>query len=230
MGKDNPSPQQPRRKRRAPQEVRDLIIAAAAHEFAANGYTGATTAAIARRAEVTEAQIFRFYDSKAELFREAVFQPLDRHFAAFQERSLMEEARGDSFYEIAGRYINQLQDFMAENSGMLMSLLVAREYMQGNVEGMDDIEGLRAYFERGASMMSRRTKGSEMPVPPELMVRVSFGAVLGNVIFRDWLFPPGIATDQQIRDAIATFTMDGVAPNSRTPEEAAEGDLPKKKR
>ncbi len=61
----------------------DRIIRAAADEFKASGFTGATTAAIARNAEVTEAQLFRYFASKAELFRESVFKPLNQHFLDF---------------------------------------------------------------------------------------------------------------------------------------------------
>ena len=74
----------PRRRRRSSEEVAERILEAAAEEFERAGYSGATTAAIARRAEVTEAQIFRFYASKQELFRAAIFTPLNAHFAAFQ--------------------------------------------------------------------------------------------------------------------------------------------------
>ena len=75
MAKQNASvavQETPRRKRRSSEEVADRILEAAAEEFETAGYSGATTAAIARRAEVTEAQIFRFYGSKQELFRAAI--------------------------------------------------------------------------------------------------------------------------------------------------------------
>jgi AcrR family transcriptional regulator len=208
------SPAKPasRRKRRAPQELRDRIIEAAGAEFEANGYSGATTAAIARRAEVTEAQIFRFFASKAELFREAIFQPLNRHFSEFHSRHVAVASDAEPFHELAEQYINELQDFMGEHSRMLMSLIVAKEYMQGSAESLGDLEGLRAYFERGAATMSSRTHGKAQ-VPPELMVRVSFAAVLACVMFKDWLFPPGMASDEAIRQAIADFTIDGISVN-----------------
>jgi AcrR family transcriptional regulator len=204
------TPQVSRRKRRSPEAIRDLIIAAAGAEFEENGYSGATTAAIARRADVTEAQIFRFFDSKQELFREAIFQPLNAHFSAFHA-STMTDAAASDFRGNATRYINELQDFMAEHARSLMSLIVAKEY-KGSAEGLSEIDGLRAYFERGAAMSSARIQG-QPPVPPELMVRVSFAAVLGSVMFKDWLFPAGMASDEAIRQAIVDFTIDGIRAN-----------------
>ncbi|MFA7585020.1 MAG: TetR/AcrR family transcriptional regulator [Novosphingobium sp.] len=200
-----------RRKRRTPEELRDRILGAAAHEFEGNGYAGATTAAIARRAEVTEAQIFRFFPSKAELFREAIFQPLNRHFAEFQDRNAATE-NAVPRRELAERYINELQEFMERHSRMLMSLIVARAYDQGGSESLPEIEGLKAYFDQGARTMADRTQGVAK-VPPELMVRVSFAAVLASVMFRDWLFPAGMGDAAAIRQAIVDFTIDGINAN-----------------
>jgi AcrR family transcriptional regulator len=66
-----------RRKRRSPGELNARILKAAAAEFRRAGYIGATTAAIAQKADVTEAQLFRYFGSKSNLFREAIFRPLD---------------------------------------------------------------------------------------------------------------------------------------------------------
>ncbi|HMO68328.1 MAG TPA: TetR family transcriptional regulator [Novosphingobium sp.] len=198
-----------RRKRRSPQDLREAILAAAAAEFEANGFAGATTAAIARRAETTEAQIFRLFASKAELFRASVFAPLNRHFAQFHARALGETSQPASQRDLATRYIDELQDFIEDHSRSLMSLIVARAHGQVAGEGPEEIEGLEAYFARGSATM-RAHRGENLAVPPELLVRVSFAAVLGSVLFRDWLFPPGLADDAAIRRAIAAFTIDGI--------------------
>jgi AcrR family transcriptional regulator len=54
--------------RRAPDEKRDSILAAAAGLFAERGYAGATTAAIASRARVSEGIVFHHFGSKRKLF------------------------------------------------------------------------------------------------------------------------------------------------------------------
>lgn len=205
-------PQITRRKRRTPEAIRDLIIAAAGAEFEEHGYSGATTAAIARRADVTEAQIFRFFESKQDLFREAIFQPLNQHFSDFHASTLA-DGGGADFKANAHRYIDELQDFMEAHSRSLMSLIVAKEY-KGSAQGLNELDGLRAYFARGTAMMQGRT-AHDAEIPPELMVRVSFAAVLGSVIFKDWLFPAGLASDEAIRAAIAGFTIDGIRANEK---------------
>ena len=201
-----------RRKRRSAEELSVLILKAAAEEFSAHGFAGATTAAIARRAAVTEAQIFRLYPSKQDLFRAAVFQPLNHHFADFQNRNASADEAATSPRAAAEAYIDELQTFMAHNARMLMSLVVASAYEDGAAQALREIEGLNAYFDQGAAMMASRV-GDAPRVDPRLMVRVSFAAVLGNVMFRKWLFPDGLADDEAVRQAIADFVIDGIRAN-----------------
>jgi AcrR family transcriptional regulator len=206
----------PRRKRRTSEEVADRILEAAAEEFETAGYSGATTAAIARRAEVTEAQIFRFYGSKQELFRAAIFKPLNRHMMAFHTANQPEPGDSQSMREMARRYICELQDFVEQHSRMFMSLIVATAYSPEATNPVSDMEGLRAYFAQGTALMTQRM-GQNPPVDPKLMVRVSFVAVLASLMFKDWLFPPGMTSEEEIRDAIVQFVIDGIMANGKEP-------------
>jgi AcrR family transcriptional regulator len=190
------------------------ILRAAAHEFMACGFTGATTAAIARNAEVTEAQLFRYFSSKIELFREAVFKPLNQHFLDFTSSQPTDGAPAESRRDKSHRYISELQQFLNQHSKLLMSLAVAQTYAPGSMDGIDEIDSLNTYFERGASMMAGRMVGKPK-VDPNLMVRVSFAAVLGCVLFKDWIFPAGLAGDQEISSAIKAFVMDGINANAQ---------------
>lgn len=210
-----------RRKRRDAAALREAIIAAAVGEFEGSGYAGATTAAIARRAGVTEAQIFRCFDSKAELFRTAIFEPLNRHFSDFHARQLALSDEAVPARARAKNYITELQDFIARHSRMLMTLVVSQAYSRekgGAQQGVRPagieavIAGLRPYFDRGAAMMRSRMDG-EPAVDPELMVRVSFAAVLGCALFQEWMIPPDVAGDDAVRDATIAFVLDGINAN-----------------
>lgn len=214
MASEGADAKTPRRRRRSSEEVADRILEAAAEEFELSGYSGATTAAIARRAEVTEAQIFRFHASKQDLFRAAIFTPLNRHFADFQARTVADPASEHDGKDLARAYIAELQDFMARHSRMFLSLVVANAYSPGATGGIDALDGLQAYFDKGKAMMTARV-GESPRVSPELMVRVSFAAVLANLMFRDWLFPPGLAGEDEIREAIAAFVIEGIEANGR---------------
>jgi AcrR family transcriptional regulator len=188
------------------------LIRASQEEFKRYGFVGATTAAIARNAEVTEAQLFRYFDSKAALFREAVFEPLDVHFAEFNARFANAGAT-EGIRDRARNYISELQEFIDEHSKLLLSLVVAQMFTSGTLKGVGEIDSLRHYFEQGASMMRGRV-GKNPAVDPKLLVRVSFAAVLGCVMFKDWIFPAGLASDKKISAAIIDFVIDGISVNT----------------
>jgi AcrR family transcriptional regulator len=210
-----------RKKRRSPVELTDRLIQAAGEEFRRHGYTGATTAAIARRADVTEAQLFRYFGSKAELFREAIFKPLNQHFVDFNARHMAAVDKTTSAREKAYLYISELQQFIGAHSKMLLSLVVAQTYTPGRTESVAEIDSLDAYFKRGAAMMARRMD-KQPRVDPKLMVRVSFAAVLACVMFKDWIFPQGLAGKEEISAAIQDFVMDGINANSHLGDYAGE--------
>lgn len=203
----------PRRKRRSVEEIEDRLLTAAREAFERHGFAGATTAAIARRAEVTEAQLFRTFGSKADLFREAVFKPLNEHFFGFHARRLASATDAEDTRARARDYITELQAFIEDHGEMLMSLVVAEAYSPESVKGLGAMDSLAAYFDRGAAMMNSRTGGAAQ-VDPRLMVRVSFAAVMASVMFKDWLFPEGLAAPGQIRDAIIDFVLDGINANA----------------
>ncbi|GGC15945.1 hypothetical protein GCM10011494_38550 [Novosphingobium endophyticum] len=216
-----PKKEPAKRTRRAPGEIRKLFLDAAAHEFETYGYRGATTAAIAQRAGATEAQLFRYFQSKNDLFRAAIFEPLNTHFCDFMASTLDVDDNAKSLREREQAYITELQRFMREHSRHLMSLIVAETHGARDLDGFSAIPGLEEYFARGAAMMRSRYQG-EPPIAPELLVRVSFAAVMANVLFKDWLFPEGMASDAAIASAIIDFTIDGLSSGPPPPGDGIE--------
>jgi AcrR family transcriptional regulator len=207
-----------RRKRRSSDEIRARILDAAGDAFERYGFAGATTAAIASAADVTEAQLFRYFATKSDLFRDAIFKPLDEHFSAFRSRNVGDAGEVDSSREMARHYIAELQTFLGSHSRMLMSMIVAETYASSNQQSARSFDSLNAYFDRGAAMMAQRL-GEGVRVDPQLMVRVSFAAVLACVTFKDWIFPPGIASDHDIAAAVREFVMDGINANAENVQE-----------
>lgn len=198
-----------RKQRRAPGEIRERILRGAGEEFKTFGYAGATTLNIARRADVTEAQLFRYFGSKSVLFREAVFEPLVQHFDAFDAKHKVDAAGGGDIRENARLYISELQQFIGEHSKMLMSLVVAQTYAPFTMPGVGEIDSLQSYFARGAALMAKNSPG-KAKVEPKLMVRTSFAAVLSCVLFKDWMFPAGLASEEEVREAVIDFVIDGI--------------------
>jgi AcrR family transcriptional regulator len=104
--KAKPAPK--RRKRLSAAERKRTILEAAREQFAKTGDIGGTTTKmIAQRAGVSEAIIYRYFDSKEDLYLEAVVEPLrdvvEKTVAAVEQypRSVSEDertARAGSFF------------------------------------------------------------------------------------------------------------------------------------
>lgn len=203
---------QPRR-RRSSEDILNRIVQAATGEFKRYGFAGATTASIARKAEVTEAQLFRYFGSKSNLFRETIFKPLDQLLSNFIDRHLQSESRAPlQVMADLNTYVEEFQQFITEHAGMLTSLVVAQIYDHGDAQGVGEINSLRTFFERGSTELTI-TLGDDAQVDPRLLVRLSFVTVLAAILFRNWIFPPALADEKDIRDAINHFIMHGFGMN-----------------
>lgn len=204
--------QRSRRTRRSTEEIVELLIEAAVEEFEEKGYSGATTAAIAKRADVTEALLFKHFGSKSQLFKATVFGPLSQLFDQFLQQH--DSARTDPLRrrEDSLNYIGQIQDLIASHPRMFLSLLFAQAYKSSEVEGLADISALHDYFSRSADMAAANYK-LPPPIDPELMARISFTTIMSCTVFQDWLFPDGRWSMQQIREAVSGFVMDGLNVN-----------------
>jgi AcrR family transcriptional regulator len=210
-----------RRPRRSTEEIVNLIIASACEEFERNGYEGTKTAEIARKAGVAEALIFSNFGSKAKLFHDSIFNPLNRHFLDFSASHRISPEDVEAFKEGTRQYILELQQFIQQHSRMLTSVVAAQIYKTDDLQGVGQVEGLHDYFSRAtANAMNRNIVKPR--VDPRLMARVSFAAILACTIFKDWLFPRNLASDAQITEAIRDFVMEGLSANASAPS----GNLP----
>ncbi len=68
------------------EEVRERILDAALQVFAAQGFVGATMTAIAERAGLAAASLYRYYPGKAELFAAVITPELAAQFESLLER------------------------------------------------------------------------------------------------------------------------------------------------
>lgn len=76
-----------------------------------------------------------------------------------------------------------------------------------------EIKSLSAYFDRCAAITLERMR-FQPRIDPKLMVRVSFVAVLGCVMFKDWIFPADVASDAEITAAVSNFVLGAIVANT----------------
>jgi AcrR family transcriptional regulator len=202
-----------RRSRRSGNEVRKQLLDAASAEFLQKGFTAARTASIARKADATEAQLFRYFGSKRGLFREAIFRQLSLDFADFgidsfaglQETSSKEQ-------QTANDYITNLQGFLVEHADLLTTLLAMPAEIEGSTDEPVAIDGLQDFFAVCTKVMASRVTGTP-PVAPALMARFAFATVLGATLFQHWIFPRGLADQEELENGLATFIVEALRAN-----------------
>jgi AcrR family transcriptional regulator len=202
-----------RRSRRSSEQIVDLLIEAACSEFERNGYERAKTAAIARRAGVTEALIFSNFGSKAKLFHDSIFKPLSQHFLKFCATHLVEADDAEGAKAWTREYTRELQKFIADHSLMLKTVIAAKMFASDSVPGLGQVEGLHDFFSKTTAKSVKRLSGKPR-IHPKLMSRVSFATILACVVFKDWLFPEGLASEGEISAAISDFILEGLNANA----------------
>jgi AcrR family transcriptional regulator len=109
---------QPPRTRQSAEERRQQVILAAVHEFAEQGYQAASTAAIARRAGISQPYIYALFGSKQDLFLAVHDHVIGRISRAFAEAA----ALGDTADEKLDRMGEVYPTLIADRFALLVQL------------------------------------------------------------------------------------------------------------
>lgn len=199
--------------RRSAGEVRELLLDAAQSLFSSRGYAGTSTKRIADRAGVAEALLFRHFESKANLFNEAVYEP----FAAALREYLQEwvdTERPHTPEQPVHEFIERIFTALTDRRGAALAMLGTSTYSQevaGSLAGEElPLAGLLGQLEKVVVNESQRFgyEGIDAPVA----ARVGLGMVLAVTVFRDWLFSsnPSV-TDEELIAEMSTIMLHGIA-------------------
>ena len=99
------------------QDRRRQVLGIAAGEFASGGLHGASTETIARRAEITQAYIFRMFGTKKALFLEVVIAAFDR-----VTEGMRTAAGNTTGLDALGRMGAQYNELLADQTSLLLQL------------------------------------------------------------------------------------------------------------
>src|ERR1700748_345620 len=96
---------------------RQQVLGIAAEEFASGGLHGASTEAIARRADITQAYIFRMFGTKKALFLEVVTAACDR-----MTEGMRAAAADTTGLDALGRMGARYNELLADQTSLLLQL------------------------------------------------------------------------------------------------------------
>lgn len=177
---------QPKRIRRSAETVRTLILESARELFSERGYGGTPTREIAARAGVAEVLLFRHFGSKANLFKQTIFEPLNSYIHSFQKEHLERGDAAPGTEPETQDFIAGLHNLLSSNRQLLMSAVAAEMFEPEVADGLRNNETLHEYFSTAERYLEPNR--IDYLVDLTLSVRLSFATALGVALFQDWLF------------------------------------------
>jgi AcrR family transcriptional regulator len=102
-----------RSRSRDPERTRATSVSAAAEEFAAKGFEGARTGAIAKKAGVPQGLLYHYFGGKEELFDAVLYDCLNPYFEATAE--MLEQAQEHPHAGVLEQSIRDYFNYLAAN-------------------------------------------------------------------------------------------------------------------
>jgi AcrR family transcriptional regulator len=201
----------PRRRRRKHTEVRELLLTSARELFAERGYGNTTTRDIAKRAGASEVLLYRYFNTKAQLFEQAISEPFDEIMRVIIERRAQARLNERDVAAQGRNYVEALYRLLLDERQLILSLITTRAYEGGAGEPIERPRGLQHYFaEAEASLRAMYQRADAAPeLDPALGARISFAAVVAAALLQDWLFAD-VAEPEAVAAAMARFVTHGL--------------------
>lgn len=159
--------ERPSRVRLSKTERKQQIIESAKVVFVEKGYSAATTATIAKQAKIAEVTLFRYFDSKKDIFN-AVVDPIVQQ----QSRSLPDNVATMEKVEILEKILFDRITFLKANHGVIKLIL---NESQLNQEGN--------YVANMVNALTKMLKQVDIQLDNPFAVRVLMGSFLSFLYF-----------------------------------------------
>jgi AcrR family transcriptional regulator len=201
------------RHRRRPGEGRRLLLEAAQEVFSEHGYARASTRAIAERAGIAEALLFRNFGSKALLFGEVALGPFQEFIDEWKQLHRgKEEARPER--ELAVEFISRIYGLFTDNRGLIITYIATSVFepevtrLESAPMFIEAIDTLADWAQTG--FLDARNVG---PVDVLITNRAVIGMIMSMALYEDWLAPRNgrRPTREQIIGEMADLVLYGVA-------------------
>lgn len=181
------------RSRRSSATVRSLVLRAAGELFEERGFGAVGTREIAARAGVTQAQVFRHFGTKADLFVEAVYQPFHDFVADYVGRWALHGHGNGSSARDTEVFVGGLYRLLLEHRGLLAAL--SGQAVGGSpglpVHAAALLREIFDCLEREVAVEVQAQGGKTIEVA--YAVRFAFALVFGVSVLEQALFPSDAA-------------------------------------
>ncbi len=180
--------------RRAPDEVKRLLLQAAQDLFSKHGYHGTTTRQIAEEAGVGESVLFRNFGSKAELFETTIVTVFTEFVDHWVNTSNEKLAAASDMTEVLRTFVQGCYELSVEHRELFHTVVAAR-VNRGDRALSEVAERVSAKFGEGmlefqSLLLAQKAAGDFREMDGPVTVAVAVGSVMSLVLLDDWLFPP----------------------------------------
>jgi len=177
-----------RRSRRKPGEVRELLVGVAREVFIESGYHGASLRQIAMKAGTTQAVLYRYFPSKAELFEESVLRPFEDFVTQLVEDWRATTALDLSTHDLIAGFTRSLYDFAATHRGLIMALLAADAHSD------DSMAETKTSFAQTITTVVDRALDDAVSrgwadIDVEVAVPATMAMIISTALLDGWIFP-----------------------------------------
>jgi AcrR family transcriptional regulator len=199
-------PLRPRRRSQA--EARKAILSAATALFAERGYAGTTTRAIAQLADASEVLLYRYFNSKAELFEQAISEPFDE---LMDNAKLLVQGKNPGDVEFCRLFVRRLFNLLVEDKQLILAMITTRAYEVTPEDSEDSPRGLRSYFEKAERGVAHfyEEAGVDFGISPAMAARLAFASVTAAALLDDWLFD-NVGAREDIVEGVVEFVTRAV--------------------
>ena len=166
-----PNSRLPQRKQLARADRIEVIRAAARQIFLTHGLAGARSMQLARTAGISEAFLFRVFESKERIYEAAVLEPLEAAFVKFAQQ-INDLADANSSARFLPKFVRIALPFFAENGPLCVSALYSE---LGEGQRYFRLV-LLPYLRRIEAVLAAKCGLSDAGVSPKTARRAIFGA------------------------------------------------------
>lgn len=214
------------RKRLAAEDRREQIVRAAIELFAQRGFNGTTTREIAQAVGVNEALIFRYFQTKQDLYAAIIEYKMKECRSSLQEMLRDAWGRRDDrafFTRLAEEMLRMYREDPSFMRLMLFSALEGHELsrMVYETHAREMFEELTAYIARRARERAFRS------VDPRVAARAFLGMISHHALVRE-LFDPAQQVlqldDRAAARAFAEIFLDGVRRRPRRSRSSSQSE------
>jgi AcrR family transcriptional regulator len=190
------------------------IITAAVEAFSSRGFSGTATSEIAKRAQVAEGTIFRYYKTKKDLLIGVVAPLLMRAITPLVRRSVEQvlSAEYASFEAFVRAFAFDRLEFAAAHPALLKLVVQEVPFHPELREQFEQIVFAELFPIAIRTLERFQQRGEIRPMPPVRLARIVASVIAGYIVARVFLAPDREWDDDAEIDTIAGVLARGLAP------------------